>query len=93
MKYYFAEKVDFHNGVETEDVDVSNCNTVLTSMQQAGSDETVSGELENSEVGDNELDRNFIEESHQMDFENNNAPHLTQGRIVDYDETSDGDNR
>ena len=81
MKYYFAETVDFHNGVETEDVDVSNCKTVLTSVQQAGSDETVSGEVENSEVGDNELDRNLMEESHQMDVENNNAPHLTQGLL------------
>ena len=62
-------------------------------MQQVGSDETVPGELENREVGDNELDRNLIEESHQMDIEKNNVPQLTQGRIVDYDETSDGDNR
>ena len=62
-------------------------------MEQTGSDATVSGELDNSKVGDNELDRNLMEESHQMELENNNSPHLTQVPIVDYDETSDGENR
>ena len=85
--------MDVSNGVGTEDIDVSTTNTVLTSVQQAGSDETVPGEVENSEVADNELDRNLIEESHQMDLENNNLPQLIQGRLVEYDETSDGENR
>ena len=50
----------------------------------------VSAEAATTKVADNELDRNLMEESHQMELENNNAPHLTQMPIVDYDETSEG---
>ena len=58
-----------------------------------GIDDTVSGEAETTKVGDNELDRNLMEESHQMELENNNSPHFTQKPIVDYEETSEGENR
>ena len=53
----------------------------------------VSTEAATTKVPDNELDRNLMEESHQMELENNNAAHLTQMPIVDYDETSEGENR
>ena len=54
---YFAEEVESHNGDHTEDVDQPISNTILTNVEQTGSNDTVSDELDNSKVLDNELDR------------------------------------
>ena len=90
---YFSEEDESHNGDQRENVDVLISNNLLTSMQQTEANDTLSGEAYNTEAGDNELDRNLMEESHQMDLENNNLPNFPKVSIVDYDETSEGENR
>ena len=90
---YFAEEDESHNGDQRENIDVLISNTLLTSVQQTEGDDSLSGEAYNTEAGDNELDRNLMEESHQMELENNNLANFPEVSIVDYDETSEGENR